>query len=83
MKKRIPGLLDNITDCGDTYQIEIGRRAGLQTKHCLKIPKTLNKKNAVDVLRHINNVVHEAVNTGQRETRADMQRQFKNVIGID
>ena len=79
--KRIPGMMDNIIEHDFGYQITIGRRAGFGDDSTNHFYITLPKGTSEDTLRHINNIMHDAIHKARRQTKARMQNDLCELIG--
>jgi len=82
-ERRLEGLMDNILKHDDGYQITIGRRAGFGDDEQHHFYITLPKSTSEDVLRHINDIMHNAIHRARRDTREDMQHQLRTLIGAE
>jgi len=85
-ERQIPGLMDNIIEydvgTGTQYQITIGRRAGFGDDSTNHFYITLPEGTSEDILRHINNVMHDSIHAARKQTREEMEREFQILIGL-
>ena len=86
-ERQMSGMMDNITEydagTGTKFQITIGKRAGFGENESNYFYITLPGDTSEDVLRHINNIMHDSIHKARKQSVAVLQNELQILLGLE